>query len=277
MSLRLDDIKNFITISETLNITRASEILGLSQPTLSYSVKRLEREFGCLLIIRLKNGIQLTKPGQDFYGRAKKLILFWEDSQKSLTSDTTEILTEFSIGIHPSVAIYTLKKILPNIYKSYPKISFKLVHGLSREMTQKVINWEVDLAIAINPIQHPDLVIVELNSDNVTLFARKNCRNKIIFDPQLAQSLSILKKLNKAKVDFDGHIQSSNLEVIAKLTSEGLGYGLLPTRVASNYKNIHSVKDAPNFKDKICLIYRREKHLNSVSQNLLKLIKTSSI
>ena len=56
MSLALDDLKNFITVTETLNVTRASEILGMTQPALSYSLKRLEREFGTELFIRLKNG-----------------------------------------------------------------------------------------------------------------------------------------------------------------------------------------------------------------------------
>ena len=44
MSLMMDDVKYFIAVSETLNITRASEIIGISQPALSYAIKRLENE-----------------------------------------------------------------------------------------------------------------------------------------------------------------------------------------------------------------------------------------
>ncbi|MFM6928150.1 MAG: LysR family transcriptional regulator, partial [Bdellovibrio sp.] len=46
MSLIMDDIKYFLTISETLNVTRAAAIIGISQPALSYSMKRLENELG---------------------------------------------------------------------------------------------------------------------------------------------------------------------------------------------------------------------------------------
>lgn len=277
MALSLDDIKNFLVVSETLNITRSSEILGISQPALSYSVKRLEREFGSDLVIRLKNGVQLTKTGQEFYKRAKKLILFWEDSQKIFTSHEKQVSGEFSIGIHPSVAIYSLNKFMPSLLKIYPMLNFKLIHGLSREMSQKVINWEIDFAIAINPIEHPDLVINNLGKDDMTLFSAGHCFNKLIFDPQLTQSLFILKKLFKSKLAFDGHIHSSNLEVIAKLASDGLGYGLLPTRVAKNYQNLKPLKNAPKFNDKICLIYRKERHKNPVSKNLIKHIKEASI
>ena len=276
MSLALDDIKNFITVTETLNVTRASEILGMTQPALSYSLKRLEREFGTELFVRMKNGVQLTKTGSEFYGRAKKLILLWEDSQK-IFSDDSNSQAEFSIGMHPSVALYSLDKFLPSIFSSYPNISFKLVHGLSREMVNKVISWEIDFAVVINPIMHPDLVIKELGKDVVTLFAAKKPLPKLIFDPALAQSVFILKNLSKAKVKVEGHIHSGNLEVIAKLASQGLGYGLLPSRVAANYPKLNLVPNAPKFNDKICLVYRKEKHNNTISRKILDAIREASI
>lgn len=276
MSLALDDIKNFITVTETLNVTRASEILGMTQPALSYSLKRLEREFGSDLFIRMKNGVQLTKTGEEFFSRAKKLILLWEDSQK-IFSDDNDSDAEFSLGMHPSVALYSLDKFLPQVFNKYSGVSFKLVHGLSREMVNKVISWEIDFAVVINPIQHPDLVIKELGKDVVTLFSVKNPLPKLIFDPALAQSVFILKNLTKSKVQIKGHIHSGNLEVIAKLTSRGLGYGLLPSRVAATYPKLKAMDKAPKFHDKICLVYRKEKHNNQISKDILQAIREASI
>ena len=66
MSLVLDDIRYFNTVSQFLNMTRASEVLGVTQPTLSYAMKRLENELGGELFIRLKNGLQLTQLGESF-------------------------------------------------------------------------------------------------------------------------------------------------------------------------------------------------------------------
>ena len=282
MTVNLDDIKNFITVAKTLNITRASELLGMSQPTLSYSVKRLEGELGQELIIRLKNGVQLTKVGEEFCRRSNKLILYWQDAQKIFSLDQESLSGEFSIAIHPSVAIYTLGTFLPEIASNYPDVNFKLIHGLSREMTEKIINWEVDFSIAINPIEHPDLIIRELGVDEVTLF--KSTSNnftepskKLIFDPELSQSQYVLKKLRKLNLNISGYIHSSNLEVIAKLTSSGAGVGLLPSRVAQGYKDLKKIKGAPVFKDKICLIYRKEKHINPMSRIIIDMIRNTSI
>ncbi|WP_412474240.1 LysR family transcriptional regulator [Halobacteriovorax sp. YZS-1-1] len=275
MSLILDDIKYFITVSETLNVTRASEKIGISQPALSYAIKRLEKELGGDLLIRLKNGIQLTKLGEEFLKRSRKLIFEWEEAQNLVSSEGDIAQGSYTFAIHPSVALYSLKCFMPELQKEYPNIGFNFIHGLSREMTEKVISWEADFGIVVNPIKHPDLVIKKLCLDEVSIFHLKNAKNKLILDASLSQSQYILKKIAK-KIDFDGHINSANLEVVANLTSLGLGYGLLPSRVAAQYPTLNKLKTAPIFKDEICLIYRPEKHRNKVSKKIIEILKTST-
>lgn len=271
MSLIMDDIKYFITVSETLNITRASEIIGISQPALSYAVKRLENELGGQLIIRLKNGIQLTKLGEEFIQHSRRLLYEWEQVQNLAKAELGLVQGSYTIAAHPSVALYTFEHFMPKLLADFPKLNFNFIHGLSREMTEKVISWEADFGIVVNPIKHPDLVISRLSSDEVTIFHVEGAANKLIYDQNLAQSQYILKKLGQ-KNRFDGVLNSANLEIVAKLTSLGLGYGFLPTRVASQYKQLQKLKDAPLFKDEICLIYRPEKHRTLVSKKLFRLL-----
>lgn len=270
--MSLDDLKYFLKVADSLNVTRASEQLGISQPTLSYSIKRLESELGDELIIRLKNGIQLTKLGEEFVKRAHKVIFEWEEMQKMTNPDSDGVTGEYKIGIHPSVALAHLGKFLPTITKKYPLLKFKLIHGLSREMTEKVISWEADFGIVVNPISHPDLVIKELTRDAVTLFGLKGAPKKMIYDPDLAQS-----RFNMKKVFFDESefISTNSLEVVLDLTSLGLGYGLLPESIAKSNPKLIRLKEAPIFEDRICLIYRREKHRNEASRFVLKAILES--
>lgn len=277
MGMNIDDLKYFRKICETLNITRASESLGITQPTLSYSLKRLESELGAELIIRKKNGVELTKLGEEFLKRSLGLIIEWENIQTLMTSNNKEAKGEYSIGIHPSVALYSLDKFLPKLIKEFPNIDFKFVHGLSREMTEKVIGWEVDFGIVVNPIKYPDLVIRELCRDVVTIFYKKNCQKKLIFDPDLAQSQDILKKFKIKKDFFEGKIISRNLEVIANLVSKGIGFGVLPSRVAKLHSNLLQLQEAPLFNDKICLVYRPEKHKNFISRRIIEIIKEAQI
>ncbi|MBN9231729.1 MAG: LysR family transcriptional regulator [Legionella sp. 40-6] len=274
MSLMLDDVKYFIKVSETLNITRASEIIGISQPALSYAVKRLESELGGQLIIRLKNGVQLTKLGEEFQQRARRLVYEWEEARNLAISEWGLIQGSYTIAAHPSVALYTFEHFIPQLQLEFPKLDFRLVHGLSREMTEKVISWEADFGIVVNPIKHPDLVINHLYEDEVTLFHTEKAYKKLIYDPNLAQSQYILKRLMH-KSDFKGDINSANLELIAKLASLGVGYGLLPSRIASQYPQLKKLQNAPLLIDEICLIYRPDKHKNTMSKKIIETIKSA--
>lgn len=274
MPLIMDDVKYFITVSETLNITKASQIIGISQPALSYAIKRLENTFGGELLIRLKNGIQLTKLGEEFKQRSYRLLHEWEQAQNLTLAEGGLAQGRYTIAIHPSVALYAIQFFMPILQQDFPMLNFNFIHGLSREMTEKVISWEADFGIVVNPIQHPDLVISKLYTDEVTIFHGKNAQNKLIYDSNLAQSQFILKKISK-KIHFNGIVNSANLEVVAKLTSLEFGYGILPAKVASQYSHLKKVKDAPLFKDEICLVYRPEKHNNLTSKQIIQIIKSS--
>lgn len=274
MSLVMDDVKYFIKVSETLNITRASEIIGISQPAISYAIKRLENELGAQLFIRLKNGIQLTKLGEEFKVRSRRLLYEWEQAQNLANPETGLLQGSYSFTIHPSVALYALEFFIGKLQSEFPGLSFKFTHGLSREMTEKVISWEADFGIVVNPVRHPDLVIKRLYNDEVSIFYTKDTQDKLIYDQNLAQSQYILKKLGKKK-NFSGEIHSGNLELVAKLTALGLGHGILPTTIASQYTDLKKLNGSPVFKDEICLIYRPEKHNNSASKRIIEVIKSS--
>lgn len=276
MSLNLDDIKYFNVVAKTLNMTRASEILGMTQPTLSYAIKRLENEIGTELLIRLKNGVQLSKAGEEFLEKSAELVSKWEELRR--ISDHEESITgTFSIGVHPSVALYSLEHFLPELCKKHDQLQFELKHGLSREMTEQVVSWNIDFGIVVNPRPHPDLIIKELCKDEVTLFSDGKKHDILIAQPNLLQTKSIIKKLNFKKFGILKTLTSENLEVISKLASLGVGMSIIPQRVAKKYKNLKKIKGAPTFQDRICLIYRVEKQKSLASKEIIKSITTASL
>lgn len=264
-----------MVVNETLNFTRASEKIGITQPTLSYAIKRLENELGGELFIRLKNGVRPTALGEEFMQQAGKLLFEWEQVKKIAHDQNSEIKGTFSLGMHPSVALYSLDHFLPELTKNYPKLTFELHHGLSRVITEQVVSWKIDFGIVVNPKPHPDLVIKELCKDRVTLFKKAKSKNKLIIDPNLKQVESIVKKLKIQQ--YEGVHTSTDLEVIAKLTSMGEGIGVLPSRVAAKYKHISMVQDAPDFHDKICLVYRVEKQKSLAAKKIIEVIINSRI
>jgi len=272
MAMSLDDIKNFIEVSKTLNVTRASERVGITQPAMSYSLKRLEREVGGDLLIRLKRGVKLTKFGETFLSHAGKLHFEWLELEKLTTSDSGDIVGNYTLGAHPSVALYTFEHFIDKLYEKFPKITLNFTHGLSREMTEKVINWDIDFAIVVNPKKHPDLIIKEICKDKVMLFGVKGHAKRLITDLQIHQTHEVMKKMKKSKQHYDVHMNSENLEVVAKLASLGLGAGILPTRVAKKFKELKPLDKNVFFEDRVCLVYRPEKAQDKVGREIKDLI-----
>lgn len=255
------DLSYFIEVAKTKNMSRAAERIGISQPSLSQAIKRIEDNLGVDVLLRSKKGVVLTKAGEKLLKHSVGLSNMWDQIKSEVLSSTHEVSGSISIGCHPSVGFYSLDKFLPSIIEKNKNLEITLHHDLSRNICERVISHEMDIGIVINPIPHPDLIIHKLCDDEVTLW--KSAKNKnediLICDPDLIQTQDIQKKISK-KFDYKRVITSGSLENIANLTLAGAGIGILPTRVANKVSGnkLKSLSDAPVFKDKLCVVYRVE-------------------
>lgn len=275
----------FIEVSNTLNVSRAAERLGISQPTLSLAIQRLEANLGTPLLIRSKSGVQLTHAGQKFLGRARQFVNEWERLKDDTLRDETEIRGRYVIGAHPSVALYAFPDLIARLLAEHPGLELKLTHDLSRKITEDVISFQADFGIVVNPWKHPDLIIKQLAKDEVTLWTSRkpsklqdvtSGQGVLICDPELVQSQSILRGLSKAGMEFGRVLTSSNLEVIATLVASGAGVGILPGRVASRVESygLKPVdKVGPKFSDSHCLVFRADAQHSKASRLLGKRIQ----
>ena len=259
------DLSFFIEISKTLNMSRASERIGVSQSALSQSMKRLENNIGRQLFIRTKMGVNLTKAGHKLVKHAQSLLNNWEGLKNEVLLDSNELRGRYTFGMHESVAIYSLSCFVPQLIEQYPELELKFIHDHSRNLTEQVISFNLDFALVVNPIKHPDLIIKDICVDIFTLWVSPHLKMTqnipLIYAPELIQAQAIHNQLRHSKLDFKRSLVSSSIEVVKKLTVEKVGVGILPTRVANlDLKKSDSLKiyhkSAPQFKDKICLVYR---------------------
>ena len=270
------ELQYFVEVASTLNVSRAAERLGISQPTLSLAIQRQEASFGEPLLIRSKSGVRLTQAGQKLVAQARGLLLDWEKIRGDALKDASEVSGRYTIGCHPSVALYSLPHFLPALIEQHQGLDVKLVHDLSRKITEDVVSFKIDFGIVVNPTEHPDLVIKLLCTDEVSVWGITPARNAdvLICDPELLQTQSLLKQLAKKGLSFKRTITSSNLEVVTALTAAGVGAGILPARVATrisqlNLKRISDLK----FHDRVCLAYRADAQKSKASRSLAKAIE----
>jgi len=282
-----NDLTYFIEAAQTKNLSRAAERLGITQPSLSLAIKRLEDSLGVPLFIRSRKGVELTKAGKDLVGRGRILLLNWEQLRAEVVKKSSGVSGEYVIGCHPSVALYSLPSFLPKLIQGHPDLEVKLVHDLSRKITEKVISFEIDFGIVVNPVSHPELVIKQLCKDDVMFWtaAKPTTSQKIdqntgvlLCDLNLTQVKKMMSDLQKKNMVFNRVIQSTNLEVIAEMVAAGVGIGILPTRVATRDAG-HRLKPVkgslPVFKDNICLVYRADTQKNQGSKVFIEAIKSA--
>ncbi len=195
---------------------------------------------------------------------AKSLADQWDRLTKVLGRSVDELRGVYSIGCHPSVALYSLPQTLPQVLADFPELTVELHHDISRKIAERVIKGELDIALVVNPVRHPDLVIKPVAKDEFGFWTAKtetptnrpeSANPVLICEPELLQAQHLLRKLRQK---FTRTIHSPSLEVIASLTNSGAGIGLLPGRVAKQWENLKHLPDLPVFQDEIALLYRAE-------------------
>ncbi len=275
MKYKITDITNFINTVPCKTIMEAALKLGISQPALSESLKRLEIDIGFKLFYRSRTGIKLTPNGSLYLEKAKIAINTLEELHTQGESSSLFKQSKIKLGCHPLVAQYTLPLVFKNIKKVAPDFNYELIHGPSRDIQFEIQRGNIDIGIVINPSKVPDLIITKLAKDRVGIWHDTETKKltTMYCDLNLFQTHSILKKLKEPPKKI---ISSQSLELIIQFTKNGLGMGIIPERVMKLYApKLQLLEGAPIYQDEISLVYRPEFGKNEAEKLTIDTIKNS--
>lgn len=275
MKYRLNDISNFLATYPCKTINQAANKLEISQPALSESLKRLEKDLGQILFYRSRSGIELTPSGQVFLKKAQTLMEAYNGldiSDASVKNFGSRIIT---IGCHTTVAQYSMPSALSFLKANAPDYKIELVNDLSRKIQEGVQKGQIDIALVSNPVEVPDIVIIKVGHDIVKLWSADKSKkyDTIICDLELFQAHSILKhwkeKPNKV-------ITVQNFGLISRIVNAGIGYGIIPERaVRLSGMKLHAHDNLPVHNDSICIIHRPEFGKNTPERLVIEALKQS--
>ena len=272
MNFRMNDLENFIEVAACKTMSEAAKKLGISQPALSESIKRLESDLGEVLLYRARSGITLTPAGNAICSTAKNaisLLLGIEAIQKSGPNFGSRTIT---IGCHPTVASYFLPGALKRLEKVAPDYKIILKHDLSRNIQSEIQQGLIDIGIVVNPSPSPDLVIREIGKDEVAVWGAKNARrDKVFCSLDLVQTQSILRKWKGQPVT---KINTNSLELIVRLVEAGLGLGIVPTCTVNLLgAHIQKLDSTPVYQDSIHIVYRPEFGKSQIEHEVVRALR----
>ena len=158
------DLKNLITfihVAELGSFTKAAEQLGYSQPSISFQIKQLEEEFGCLLFERINHTITLTEKGHELVYCAHQIRAL-TDSFKESVAENDECSGLIHVVTPDSVCEEMINSHYIDFHNRYPDISIRFSTGDSAVMLDMLDHNEADVIITLdNHLYNKDYIIAK--------------------------------------------------------------------------------------------------------------------
>ena len=150
MELRV--LKYFLTVAQEKNITKAAEILHITQPTLSRQLIELEEELNVKLFIRGKRNITLTNNGLFLKERAEEILELSEKTKNDFLNNKNIIKGIISIGCVEAECIKDFVETVKIFQNKYPNVQFDLYNGYGDDIIEKIEKGIVDIGVVLEPI-----------------------------------------------------------------------------------------------------------------------------
>lgn len=277
----------FYAVSECKSFSKAVNLLHISQPAISHSIKELEEQLGTKLFIRENKSVRLTDNGKKLLQYVEKAFNNIVLAERVLTETEGELNGNIRIGIYSHISLFMLPKLISQFVSKNPKATFDIYSSSTQELREKLKNRELDIII----LQYP----VFINEDDYTeeiLCELENCffSNKEFYDLYMSNNklaeyplmlprrgyddINALEEMFKRKnMILKNNYRVYTIELAKKLAIEGVGIGWgLKKCVEKEIKNKDLYEIPIDFKiptTKFSVCYK-ERYLNQTAIAFLK-------
>lgn len=176
--MALDDWDWFITLSEQESFTKASELLQMSQQTLSARLNALEKSLDVKLVTR-SNPLTLTPAGMVFLLYAREQRQAQQDMMRQIGEVTGSGVGVLKIAISHLRSRTIMPFVVKRIREQLPKVQIKLIEGTNRELLRMAEHAEVDAVIARFEDIHPGVELFPVYQEEIVLALHKDVLEQV--------------------------------------------------------------------------------------------------
>lgn len=265
-----DDLKVFLEVSKTLNLSKAARVLDIDQTTVHRRILRFERKTGKKLLKRVGQGYILTPWGEAIAGKSKGLDDEMKKMEMLLEDNLSEVFGTVNITTTNVIANVVLPPLLVKFHKLYPQLKLEITVA---EEFFDIYKREADLAIRSTDVVEPHEHAVKVGKGAWALYATKEYmkgrpninspeffrENMFILGSEKIANIKSTKWLKTKIEEENTSLKANSMEIIYASVKAGLGIGLLPCV----YKNMDTSlvelsKPDPKFSSPIWLITQKE-------------------
>ncbi|MDD3183931.1 MAG: LysR family transcriptional regulator [Anaerostipes sp.] len=145
-------LRYFLTVVREESITKASEILHITQPTLSRQLAQMEEEIGVKLFHRGNRKIKLTNEGILLRRRAEEILQLVDKTEKELVEQEEQVEGKISIGCGEMAAVQVLPKLMETFRQKYPRVNFDIFTATADLVKEQMEKGLLDIGLLLEPI-----------------------------------------------------------------------------------------------------------------------------
>lgn len=182
MNQNLNYYKVFYTVAKYKNISKAAEVLFISQPAISKTLAKLEENLDCTLFQRTSRGVLLTAEGSLLYDRLQEAFQIIDSGEEELRRMNELDLGQIRIGVSTTLCKYILLPYLQNFIQNHPNIRFTIECQSTLHTISLLESGSIDLGL-IGSSKH---------SSHITFLELRQIQDTFVAAPSYLQHSSIL-------------------------------------------------------------------------------------
>lgn len=283
-------LKIFVEVYKTENITKASENLFMTQPTVTRAIQELEDYYGVILFERINKRLKTTECAIRLYSHAVHIIDSINQMDKEMKDwDEMGILR---IGATPTIASVLLPSIMKNFKDLHPNITLKSTVCNGSDLQKLLQDNSLDFALiesgTIMEHLHQELfsedklVLVmppndeRKNSDDILISSLKN--DNFLLRENGSTSRSFLNHIfAKHGITLSPVMESISTHAIIQAVHSGFGVSILPEKLVSHsiesgFVSSARIKDEDLIR-KLFIVWHKKKFLTNSAKNFINLCK----
>ena len=289
----MKNINTFIYTAELGSFTKAAELLGYSQSTVSFQIRQLEEELGTVLFERINRTVALTDRGKEILRYAHRMKQLAGEMQE-MVQPKQEVRGHLRIAMSDSLCEEIAEKLFILLQQKYPEVTMKIVIAGTDEMFRLLNQNQVDFVYTLDRhIYHSDYVIVTESREAVHFVTgyqnRLSRKKQILLEDLICQPFILTEKemsyrkllseyLASRSLEIQPVFEVGNTELICRMLEKNTSaVSLLPdyvTEKAVREKRLVRL-DVKDFQLEIWkqLLYHRDKWISPQMQAFMDVIK----
>jgi LysR family hydrogen peroxide-inducible transcriptional activator len=260
--MTITQIQYLVAVYRQKSFSAAAKICGVTQPTLSMQIQKLEEELGILIFDRSKKPMLTTEIGEIIVSQGLELLAVSKKITDAVLDFKGELAGELRVAIIPTIAPYLTPFFLPEIVKD-PKISIKIEERKTEDIVKSLERDEIDVGILALSGQFSGIIETPIYSEKMLVYCSPghSLLNKTTLEPEDLEGKDIwmlnqghcwrnqaLKACETLNLTFDKNLsyESGSLDTLIRMVELHKGYTLIP-EMCTHYFNEDQMENVRYF------------------------------